>query len=174
MDTLFDEPGGFDRDELAERLARLAAEGIYIGTSSWKYPGWMGQIYSRGNYLSRGRFSQKLFEATCLKEYARTFPAVCGDFSFYQFPAGEFWRRLFELVPPEFRFAFKVPEQITCKTFPQHPRYGRLGGQENEGFLDNRLLEEILPAAAGAVSRGGGRVDLRVRHVWAAVGHRVG
>ena len=85
-DTLFDEPSAFDRDALAGRLRRLSAEGIYIGGSSWKYEGWIGQVYSRANYLSRGRFSRPLFEATCLQEYAQTFPTVCGDFAFYQFP----------------------------------------------------------------------------------------
>jgi uncharacterized protein YecE (DUF72 family) len=142
MDTLFDEPGGFDRDALAEALAALAGEGIYIGTSSWKYEGWLGQVYSRSNYLSRGRFSRKFFEAECLREYARTFPAVCGDFSFYQFPSEDYWRRLFGMAPESFRFAFKVPEQITCKTFPEHERYGRLGGTANEFFLNAALLRE--------------------------------
>ena len=44
--SLFDEPGGFDRDALGARLKSLAAQGIYIGGSSWKYEGWLGQIYS--------------------------------------------------------------------------------------------------------------------------------
>ena len=142
MDTLFDEPSAFDRDALAERLKQLAARDIYIGGSSWKYEGWLGQIYTRGNYLVRGRFSQKFFNDTCLKEYAATFPTVCGDFAFYQFPSDEFWRRLFQQTPPHFRFAFKVPEQITCKIFPAHARYGTQGGTENESFLNADLLKE--------------------------------
>lgn len=142
METLFDEPGGFDREALASVLGGLAREGIYLGTSSWKYEGWLGQVYSRGNYLSRGRFSRRLFEAECLREYTRTFPAVCGDFSFYQFPSEDYWRRLFARVPEDFRFAFKVPEQITCKTFPHHERYGRLGGTVNELFLNAEMLRE--------------------------------
>ena len=143
-DTLFDEPSSFDRDALAERLRRLAAEGIYIGGSSWKYEGWIGQVYTRGNYLSRGRFSRQLFASTCLKEYARTFPTVCGDFAFYQFPTPEFWTRLFALAPDGFRFAFKVPEQITCKMFPVHPRYGPQAGRENEAFLNAEMLKEMF------------------------------
>jgi len=143
-DTLFDEPSSFDRDALAERLRRLAAEGIYIGGSSWKYEGWIGQVYTRGNYLSRGRFSRQLFASTCLNEYARTFPTVCGDFAFYQFPTPEFWTRLFALAPDGFRFAFKVPEQITCKMFPVHPRYGPQAGRENEAFLNAEMLKEMF------------------------------
>ncbi|MGC4050035.1 MAG: hypothetical protein QM757_11680 [Paludibaculum sp.] len=75
------------RDRLAARLRTLAAEGVYFGTSSWKYPGWLGQIYTPERYFTRGRFSQKKFESECLTEYAEIFPAVCGDFSFYQFPS---------------------------------------------------------------------------------------
>ncbi len=110
---LFEEPDAFDREGLAQKLRVLAAENIYIGGSSWKYEGWLGQIYRRERYLSRGRFSRKLFEAECLREYAETFPTVCGDFAFYQFPTDEFWRKLFHQAPAGFRFAFKVPEQIT-------------------------------------------------------------
>ena len=142
--TLFDEPGGFDRDLLAERLADLAARNIYIGGSSWKYEGWLGQIYSRERYLARGKFSKRAFEQECLREYAEIFPTVCGDFAFYQFPTQEFWTKLFAQTPDRFRFAFKVPEQVTCKVFPSHPRYGATGGQENEAFLDSHVLEEMF------------------------------
>lgn len=141
---LFEEPGGFDREALARKLRELAADHIFIGGSSWKYEGWLGQIYSRDRYLSRGRFSRKLFEAECLREYAETFPTVCGDFAFYQFPTEEFWRRLFQHTPDHFRFAFKVPEQITCKVFPTHPRYGAQAGKGNEAFLDSRVLQEMF------------------------------
>ncbi len=142
MDTLFDDPSAFDRDALAARLKQLASEHIYVGGSSWKYEGWLGQIYSRSRYLTRGRFSQKLFNDTCLKEYALTFPTVCGDFAFYQFPTEDFWRRLFQQTPPGFRFAFKAPEQLTCKVFPAHGRYGAQAGLENESFLDAELLKQ--------------------------------
>jgi uncharacterized protein YecE (DUF72 family) len=141
---LFDEPGGFDRDALAARLRALAAQNIYVGGSSWKYEGWLGQIYSRERYLSRGKFSRKAFEQECLREYAETFPIVCGDFAFYQFPTEDFWRKLFAKTPEGFRFAFKVPEQITCKVFPTHLRYGPQAGRENESFLDADMLQEMF------------------------------
>ena len=141
---LFEEPGGFDRAGLAARLRSLAQENIYIGGSSWKYEGWIGQVYSRERYLSRGKFSRQFFEAECLREYAETFPTVCGDFAFYQFPSDEFWRKLFRQIPENFRFAFKVPEQITCKVFPSHARYGPQAGKPNEAFLDNKMLEEMF------------------------------
>jgi uncharacterized protein YecE (DUF72 family) len=147
---LFD---AFDREGFRERLAVLADEHIYIGGSSWKYEGWLDQIYDRSLYLSRGKFSKKAFEENCLREYAAVFPAVCGDFAFYQFPSEEFWRRLFLQVPAGFQFGFKVPEQITCKVFPVHARYGAQAGLENPTFLDARLfldafLRPLIPYRA--------------------------
>ena len=139
---LFEEPSSFDREGLAARLRSLAAEGVYIGGSSWKYEGWLGQVYTRERYLARGRFSRQRFEAECLREYAETFPTVCGDFAFYQFPSEDFWRKLFALTPEGFQFAFKVPELITCKLFPAHPRYGPQAGKANDLFLDSGALRE--------------------------------
>jgi uncharacterized protein YecE (DUF72 family) len=98
---------------LRPKLRSLTDQGIFFGTSSWKYPGWIGQIYSPDRYTTRGKFSQSKFDADCLKEYAETFPVVCGDFSFYQFPSPQFWKRLFGETPTSLKFAFKVPEEIT-------------------------------------------------------------
>ncbi len=134
----------FDREGLAARLRTLAANGVYIGTSSWKYEGWIGQVYSRERYLARGRFSRQRFEAECLREYAETFPTVCGDFAFYQFPSEQFWSKLFVGAPPGFRFAFKVPEQITYNVFPSHERYGPHAGRQNPDFLNSGMLEEMF------------------------------
>jgi len=99
----------FDRAGLAQKLGALAKENIRIGTSSWKYEGWLDQIYSRDRYLSRGRFSRKRFESECLAEFSETFPTVCGDFAFYQFPTPEFWSKLFATAPPQLKIALKVP-----------------------------------------------------------------
>ncbi len=142
--SLFEEAGAFPRELLAERLRSLSERNIYLGGSSWKYEGWLGQIYDRERYATRGRFSKKRFEAECLREYSEVFPAVCGDFAFYQFPTPEFWSRLFAPVPEHFRFGFKVPEQITCKIFPTHARYGAMAGRENEAFLDAHVLKEMF------------------------------
>ena len=146
MDSLFDipEPGGFDRgfdrNALRDRLRELAARGIYVGGSSWKYEGWLDQIYTRSHYQVRGKFSKKRFEDTCLSEYAAVFPAVCGDFSFYQFPPDSMWSRLFAQTPPPFQWGLKAPEQITTPEFPVHPRYGALAGLRNPTHLDAELF----------------------------------
>src|SRR5260370_12597020 len=105
--SLFDFPDS-ESARLRSALGGLSAERIYVGCSSWKYPGWLDQIYTRSNYLSRGRFSKRLFEAQCLREYAGIFPTVCGDFAFYQFPTEHFFQRLFSHTPADFRFASTV------------------------------------------------------------------
>lgn len=142
--SLFEDPQPDLAGQLAPRLRKLAAEGVFVGTSSWKYEGWLGQIYSRERYMVRGKFSQRKFEAECLEEYAKTFPIVCGDFSFYQFPSDAFWNRLFASAPRELRFAFKVPEDITVKRFPKHDRYGARAGQPNEAFLNAAIFGECM------------------------------
>jgi uncharacterized protein YecE (DUF72 family) len=139
--TLFGSDQPAQAERLGPRLRALAAQGLYFGTSSWKYEGWLGSIYSPERYSVRGRFSPRKFEAECLVEYAETFPAVCGDFSFYQFPSPDYWRRLFGGVPASLQFAFKVPEEITVATWPGHARYGTRAGRANASFLDARLFE---------------------------------
>jgi uncharacterized protein YecE (DUF72 family) len=126
---------------LAPMLKTLAAQGIYFGTSSWKYEGWLGSIYTTERYTTRGKFSFRKFEEECLAEYAETFPAVGGDFSFYQFPSPEYWGRLFGGSPKSLLFGLKVPEEITVANWPGHARYGARAGKPNTSFLDHRLFE---------------------------------
>lgn len=125
-------------------MRALAEQGIWIGTSSWKYEGWLNQIYSPDRYETRGRFSRKRFESECLAEYAETFPVVCGDFSFYQFPSPEYWGKLFASAPQNLRFALKVPEEVTCDVFPKHARYGPRAGMENESYLNADALKALF------------------------------
>ncbi len=144
---LFDPPpteGAFNRRALAARLRTLTDDGIWIGTSSWKYEGWLDQVYTRELYTTRGRFSQKKFEAECLAEYAETFPVVCGDFSFYQFPSPQYWQKLFASAPPRLQFALKVPEEVTAEVFPKHARYGPRAGTRNESYLNADALAALF------------------------------
>jgi uncharacterized protein YecE (DUF72 family) len=146
------QPPGFDESDdlppqaarLAPRLRALANEGVYFGTSSWKYEGWLGSIYTEERYQTRGKLSKKRFETECLAEYAKTFPTVCGDFAFYQFPTDDYWARLFAQVPSSFAFGLKVPEDITVPTWPKHARYGARAGRENEHFLDAKTFARFF------------------------------
>ena len=137
---LFDPPPSAFRDRLAAKLHRLSDDDIFIGTSSWKYEGWLGQVFSEERYMTRGKFSHKKFEENCIAEYGEVFPIVCGDFAFYQFPTMAFWEKLFMRAPEKLRWAFKVPEEITVKQWPGHARYGVRAGLENENFLNADLF----------------------------------
>ena len=116
-------------------------------------------------YYTRGRFSQARFTSSCLAEYAETFPVVCGDFSFYQFPSAAYWQKLFHSAPADLLYAFKVPEEVTVKTFPRHPRYGARAGEGNPSFLDAALFQDAFLGPLEAYRRQVARDDLRVRHV---------
>jgi uncharacterized protein YecE (DUF72 family) len=129
---------------LRQHLGDLARQSIYLGTSSWKYPGWLGQVYTPARYQTRGKFSEQKFNHECLGEYATVFPTVCGDFAFYQFPTAESWQETFAQVPPGFRFSLKVPEDVTVERFPSLPRYGRRAGQDNAHFMDAALVRSQL------------------------------
>src|SRR5689334_22013358 len=129
-------PPAFDRATLAEALARLAAQGLYLGTSSWKFPGWRGQLYDEARYIYRGKFSESRFERLCLAEYAEVFNTVCVDAAYYQFPSARYLSELTGSVPADFLFSFKVTDEITIKRFPNLPRFGRRAGETNPHFLN--------------------------------------
>jgi len=130
----------FPRSDLAAKVALLASYGIYVGTSSWKYEGWLGLIYTHERYMTRGKLSRAKFETTCLAEYAETFKTVCADAGYYQFPSAKMLDGYFSQVPSDFKLSIKVTEDITVKQFPNLPRYGRRAGQTNERFLDADLF----------------------------------
>jgi uncharacterized protein YecE (DUF72 family) len=130
----------FPRDALASAVTALASQGVYVGTSSWKYEGWMGLIYSPDRYRTRAKFSRAKFEKTCLVEYAKVFKTVCLDAGFYQFPTAKMLDGYFSHVPEDFRLSIKVTEEITVRRFSSLPRYGRRAGLLNEHFLDADLF----------------------------------
>ncbi len=131
--------------ELRPTLRDLADRGVFLGTSSWKYPGWLGQLYEEQRYLTRGRFSTARFERECLAEYAETFPSVCVDASFYRFPGAKFLAGIHDQVPDGFRFSHKVTDTVTTRRFPKLPRHGEYAGEPNPVFLEpGVLLESFL------------------------------
>jgi uncharacterized protein YecE (DUF72 family) len=142
--SLFDEPSSFDRAGLAAKIRALAERNIFIGTSSWRYEGWLGLIYTTERFFTRGRFSKQKFHEECIQEYAETFPVVGGDFSFYSIPEASFWSKVFAGAPQRLKWNLKVPEDFTVKRFSCQPRYGARTGHLNPAFLDAELFEAAL------------------------------
>jgi uncharacterized protein YecE (DUF72 family) len=130
----------FDREWMQQRVARLAAKGIYIGTSSWKYPGWLGPLYTQDRYIYRGKIAKSRFERNCLNEYAEVFKTVCVDAAYYDFPRREYLHQLTDQVPDDFKFGFKVTDALTIKKYPNLPRFGAKAGQVNRDFLNADLF----------------------------------
>ena len=79
---------------------------IRIGACAWTFEDWRDSFYSPGLPQSRR-----------LEFYARYFPAVEIDSTFYGAPAEETALRWVEMTPSTFRFACKLPREIThaCK-----------------------------------------------------------
>lgn len=139
------ESASFDRQRLGRAVERLAGHGVFVGTSSWKYPGWLGQIYDESRYTFRGRFSGTRFERQCLAEYAEVFPSVCVDAAYYRFPTDSYLAGLVEQVPAHFKFTFKVTDEITIRKFTQLPRFGPRAGKLNANFLNvDMFLSDFL------------------------------
>jgi uncharacterized protein YecE (DUF72 family) len=143
-------PTAFEPARDGARLQALTREGVWIGTSSWKYPGWIDQLYTRDRYVWRGRFAESRFERCCLAEYAEVLPTVCVDAAYYKFPDERYLAGLMEGVPPGFLFTFKVTDEITVRRFTNLPRFGDRAGTVNQNFLNADLfirafLEPCVP-----------------------------
>jgi uncharacterized protein YecE (DUF72 family) len=130
----------FDRERIKKKAAQLAAGGVYVGTSSWKYEGWFDQLYTPARYEYRGKVAKTRFQRDCLSEYAEVFKTVCVDAAYYDFPRREYLQGLADQVPGDFRFGFKVTDALTIKTFPKLDRFGPKAGQSNADFLNADLF----------------------------------
>jgi uncharacterized protein YecE (DUF72 family) len=136
----------FDRERMEMRAAELAAKGVFIGTSSWKYQAGLGQLYTPARYEYRVKVASTRFERDCLTEYAKVFKTVCVDAAFYKFPDEKYLNGMVSQVPADFQFAFKVTDEITIKKFPNLPRHGARAGQPNERFLNAGLFDHAFIA----------------------------
>ncbi|HTZ61206.1 MAG TPA: DUF72 domain-containing protein [Thermoplasmata archaeon] len=75
---------------------------IWLGCSGWAYDDWVGPFYPTGT--PAGEF---------LERYARVFRTVEVDSSFYRAPTPFLVRRWADRTPAGFRFALKVPRDVT-------------------------------------------------------------
>lgn len=122
------------------------ARGVFLGTSSWKYAGWQGWLYSK-KYKTK-----KSFNEDCLVEYAEHFPAVGVDHTYYTWPSEKQFAQYQTQTPPHFRFCLKATETISVLKYPKFPRYGKLAGLSNPHFLDAPLFKERFLRPLDAIS----------------------
>jgi len=156
----------FDRERMRERAASLAGQGVYLGTSSWKYQGWLGQLYTADCYEYRGKVAKTRFERECLIEYAEVFNTVCVDAAYYAFPNPLYLERMVGQVPEDFLFGFKVTDAITIKHYPRLDRFGDLAGKPNENFLNADLFVRAFLHPCEAVRSSIGLLMFEFSRFW--------
>ncbi|MEM7050416.1 MAG: DUF72 domain-containing protein [Acidobacteriota bacterium] len=137
--------------ELAELAAAMPSR-LYLGTSSWSFPGWAGLVY-------RKHHSETALARHGLAAYARH-PLLNGvglDRTHYQPISAAAYAAYREAVPTEFRFLVKAHEACTLTRFPEHPRYGTRAGCDNPLFLDAAYAtdEVVGPYLEGLQDRAG-------------------
>lgn len=135
-------------DELTRLGHRLPA-GVYLGTSSWSFPGWQGIVY--GSAYTEGQLARGGLAAYAQHPVLRT---VSIDRGFYQpLDAGEY-ARYARQVPDAFRFVVKAPAQVTDAMIR-----GEHGAPDapNPRFLDPALARDefVGPALAGLGAKAG-------------------
>jgi uncharacterized protein YecE (DUF72 family) len=98
-------PTDDNRFSRQDGISPLVGRGVgryWIGCSGWAYADWVGPFYPPGTPPSE-----------FLARYARVFRTVEVDSSFYRPPAPYLIRRWADRTPEGFRFALKVPRDVT-------------------------------------------------------------
>ncbi len=95
---------------------------LWLGTSGWDYPEWVGKVYPPRGVPDKLRF------------YARLFPIVEVNSTFYRLPPPSVAASWARRTPSGFRFAAKFPRSITHEL--------RLEGTDDELA---RFLEVLAP-----------------------------
>ncbi len=155
-----------DRHELAQRAFSLAAQGVYVGTSSWKYPGWSGTIYDRSRYEYRGKFAETRFKRECLREYAEVFKTVSVDAAYYTFPSTQYLEGMVSQTPDDFLFGLKVTDAITIKKFPNLNRFGDQAGKPNANFLNAEMFVKAFLTPCEPVRHAVGLLMFEFSRFW--------
>jgi uncharacterized protein YecE (DUF72 family) len=75
---------------------------IWIGTSGYSYPDWVGSFYPAGTRPGR-----------MLAHYCQSFPLVELNFTFYRLPTPVMLARLADQTPPGFQFLVKLPRPMS-------------------------------------------------------------
>ena len=92
---------------------------IRLGTQGWNYDAWVGPFYPSGTR-----------PADFLGVFARAFDTVEVDSTFYAIPPAKTVRGWAERTPADFRFALKLPQEIT------HERRLRNAEESTELFFE--------------------------------------
>jgi uncharacterized protein YecE (DUF72 family) len=109
---------------------------IWIGTSGYSYPDWVGGFYPLGMRTDR-----------MLAHYVHHFPLVELNFTFYRPPTAEMLGRMAQQVPAGFQFLMKMPRALSHENDPRElPGFRRAAEElQRRGQLMSLLCQ--LPQA---------------------------
>lgn len=136
-------------DESLFRLGRQLPESVYLGTSSWSFPGWQGIVYSRDH--TEAQLARQGLAAYAQHPLLR---AVGIDRGFYQPLAAADFARYARQVPDAFRFVVKAPALVADAAVR---RERGIPAEPNPHFLDPVAARDqfVLPAIEGLGPRMG-------------------
>lgn len=121
-----------------QQLAHALPPTVRLGTSTWTYDGWAGDVYHR---RYRGPEPAKRLE-----EYARypLFRTVGIDSAFYDPPSVQELQAYARALPPQFPCVSKVWDRITAKRLGQDAPQPGLAGMRNPDFLNAGLFKDAV------------------------------
>ena len=138
--------GGLQLAEAAQQHADLASRlsrAVHLGTSSWSYPGWVGQVWSEA-------FNERTLSRQGLVPYSAhpLMRTVSVDRALYQALSTGQYAGYAAQVPDDFRFMVKAPASVADALMRNEA--GRNRGH-NPYFLDPAMAEDsfIQPALQG-------------------------
>jgi uncharacterized protein YecE (DUF72 family) len=139
-------------DASLTRVSQQLSASIYLGTSSWSFPGWRGLVYAADapkTQLARHG----------LPAYARhpLLRAVGVDRTYYAPIAAADFADYADAVPDPFRFLVKAHELCTLPFFHASGRYAQRGGERNEQFLEPGYATDqvVAPCVEGLGAKAG-------------------
>ena len=133
-------------------VAQSLPRHLYLGTSSWTFPGWVGLVYDRATttqQLARqglAAYAQHPLLRTVGIDRTYYAPLATTDFAVYA-----------AAVPDDFRFLVKAHELCTLAYFTSRGRYAARRGERNPLFLDPGYATEqvIGPCVEGLGNKAG-------------------
>lgn len=136
--------GAASAEERVHRLAGKLGHRLYLGTSSWSFPGWAGIVYDRA-------VGESMLARDGLAAYARhpLFRTVGLDKTYYRPAPRDEYARLASQVPDDFRFLVKAWRALVERE--------AFDGGTSQAFLDAGIAtrEFVLPALDGLGSKTG-------------------
>ena len=133
---------------LAARLHARWGGRLHLGTSSWHFPGWAGQVWERA-------YAEPLLSRHGLAAYARhpLLRSVSLDRAFYRVLERSEYATLAAQVPEDFRFVVKAPALLTDAQRRDPTTAAPLA--DNPGFLAPAIAADAVarPAAEGLGAR---------------------